>query len=185
MTPVRRAGWGRDATGAEVWWTVADGRRGRRWRESVVRHGAIIHSLLLETDPERRFAHVELATPAGLLTLHPEGDGTLHGNAVRAGGLEHVTGLTWSADGLVLVEGSSIACAAAMHALSAARGRRDGWTTLVISLRLERSLQEVAVVQLAAELWRIAALPPMPVDQDGIPELIEGRAWPLEESGTG
>src|SRR5689334_12470317 len=81
----RRAGHVRVGGGASITWSVAEGHRGRRWRE-VVRVGGgrpgIRHSLLLETDPDGRFNHLELSTEGGLLTLHPEGDGTLHGNAV-------------------------------------------------------------------------------------------------------
>ena len=54
-------------------------------------------SLLLELDPDGRFSHLELSTAAGLLTLHPEGDGTIHGNAVTTAGLTHVIGLPWDA----------------------------------------------------------------------------------------
>ena len=56
----------------------------------------------------RRFAHLELSTAAGLLTLHPERDGTLHGNAVTAAGMRHVVGLPWPADSLLVVHGSPI-----------------------------------------------------------------------------
>jgi len=102
---VRRAGTGRTGVGETVWWSVAEGRQGRRWREAVVVGGGLRHSLLLETTPDGRFSHLELSTPAGLLTLHPEGDGTLHGNAVLAGGLRHVAGLAWDRDELVAAEG--------------------------------------------------------------------------------
>src|SRR6185503_20526967 len=110
------------------------GRRGRRWRE-VVRVGqgrqGLRHSLLLESDPEGRFAHLELATDVGLLTLHPESDGSLHGNAIvdhgeahlrDATGVEHVRGLPWPADGIALVEGSLICQLAGIASLA---GRID------------------------------------------------------------
>jgi hypothetical protein len=104
---------------------VAEGRRGRRWREAIVGPAGLRHSLLLETAPGGRFSHLELAAPAGLLTLHPEPDGTLHGNVVEAGGIRHVTGLPWDADGVVDVEGSTIAgaaCAGLLGATVAAGG---------------------------------------------------------------
>ena len=95
MADLRRAGRGRVADGTDVTWSVAEGRRGRRWREVRTREEGIVARLLLETDPDGRFAHLELSTAAGLLTLHPEGDGTLHGNAVTADGVEHVVGVPW------------------------------------------------------------------------------------------
>ncbi len=90
---------------------------GSPWRATVT----LLHSLLYETGTDRRFAHLELAAPLGLVTLHPEGDGTLHGNIVTAAGVEHVVGLAFEAGGAVLVTGSPIAAAAVAWA-----GERDG-----------------------------------------------------------
>ena len=84
---LRQAGHGRAPDGSIVTWSVAEGRRGRRWREVVRAGEGIRSSLLLELDPDGRFSHLELSTAAGLLTLHPEPDGTLHGNAVTAEGI--------------------------------------------------------------------------------------------------
>ena len=82
--PTRAAGWGRGPEdGTLVTWTVAEGRKGRRWREVVARGADVVHALLLETDPNGRFSHLELARADGLWTFHPEVDGTLHGNHVR------------------------------------------------------------------------------------------------------
>ena len=114
MTRVRKAGRGRQPDGTLVIWSLSDGSRGRRSREvRVSPDGGLVSSLLLETDPERRFSHMELSTPAGLLTLHPEADGTLHGNAIRADGIEHIAGLPWTTAGLLLVDGSPVAVATA------------------------------------------------------------------------
>ena len=92
---VRRAGAGRAVDGTDVVWSVAEGRKGRRWREVRSRDGVVVSSLLLESFTDRRFAHLELSTAAGLLTLHPESDGTLHGNAVLTDGVDHIVGLAW------------------------------------------------------------------------------------------
>ena len=59
-----------------------------------------------------RFTHLELAAVAGLATLHPEGDGTLHGNVVGASGVRHVVGLPFAPDGAITVTGSVVAGAA-------------------------------------------------------------------------
>ena len=91
--PTRKAGWGTASDGSLVTWTVSEGRRGRRWREVIARDGAVVHALLLETDPDGRFSHMELARADGLWTFHPEADGTLHGNHVGSGsGVGHIAG---------------------------------------------------------------------------------------------
>jgi hypothetical protein len=158
---LRRAGAGETRAGQHVTWSVAEGRRGRRWREVVAAAGgrSIQSSLLLELDPDGRFSHLELSTATGLLTLHPEGDGTLHGNAVTERGIEHVAGRPWRRDAVVLVEGSAVCLAVAPPA-----GTNVG--ALHVSLALELSFGAVAI-----EPSGIA---------DGLPELINGRSWPLE-----
>ena len=100
---LRVGGRGAGADGVEVVWSVAEGSRGRRWREARSTAAGIKTSLLLETDPSGLFAHLELSTPTGLLTLHPETDGSLHGHAVVGErgeelGVEHVVGLAWTPD---------------------------------------------------------------------------------------
>src|SRR4029453_869598 len=119
--PLRRAGTGRFVDRTDVVWTVAEGRRGRRWREVRSRDGVVLSSLLLETDTEQRFAHLELSTPAGLLTLHPEPDGTLPGNAVTGRGARHVEGVPWPAGSLLVVDGSAISIAAAAWEIGSSR----------------------------------------------------------------
>jgi hypothetical protein len=163
---VRRAGRGR-AGDRDVTWTVAEGTKGRRWREVVVRAGAIVHSLLLETFPDGRFAHLELSTPAGLLTLHPEPDGTLHGNAVTSDGVRHIRGLAWAEESVVLVEGSVIAGAAAAGASVGAIGE----AVHAIVVRNDLSTAERHVDP--------RSLLPSSLDAEGLPQL-DGGSWPLE-----
>jgi hypothetical protein len=103
---IRRGGVSTTATGERVVWTIADGRRGRRWRESVTRDGALLRTVLFELDPSGRVGRLEVATATGLLTLHPDGDGrTLHGNVVSADGVRHLT-FDWGPDRGMLVDGS-------------------------------------------------------------------------------
>jgi hypothetical protein len=168
--PVRRAG--RATVGdREVTWSVAEGGKGRRWREVVVEAGSIVHSLLLETFPDGRFAHLELSTPAGLLTLHPEGDGSVHGNAITVGGVAHIRGLPWSSAGVVLVEGSVAAGTAA-----AVFADRAAATIPAIHVRADLSLANQAVRPIDL---------PHGVDPDGLPVLDAGVTWPLDEEGGG
>jgi hypothetical protein len=159
---LRRAGHGRAPDGALVTWTVAEGRRGRRWREVVATEQGIRSSLLLELDPDRRFSHLELSTTAGLLTLHPEPDGTLHGNAVMAEGMRHVVGLAWDPAGVVLLDGSAVCLAAAIGAGG------DSTSCLRIGLDLELEIG-------------MSSLDRSATTTDGLPLLVDGASWPLEE----
>jgi hypothetical protein len=160
--PVRRAGRGRLADDSTVVWSVSEGRRGRRWRE--VRRsadGVVITSLLLETDVAGRFAHIELSTAAGLLTLHPEADGTLHGNVITDGGLRHVRGLPWTTSSVVQVEGSILASAAAARS---APGNVAHGVRITLELNVVAMHESVSVE----------------LDADGLPVLTDATTWPLE-----
>jgi hypothetical protein len=167
---VRRAGRGRAADGSDIVWSVAQGHRGRRWREvRATAGGAVISSLLLETDPDGRFSHTELSTAAGLLTLHPEPDGTLHGNSVTAAGVHHVRGVPWHPDGAVIVIGSPVAIAVA----AATARRLGGAIPRVVFVEPDdlRCLQGDDVER----AWEGV------IDADGLPLLAAAASWPLEE----
>jgi hypothetical protein len=156
---LRRAGHGRALDGAIVTWSVAEGRRGRRWREVVATGEGIRSSLLLELDPDGRFSHLELSTAAGLLTLHPEVDGTLHGNRVTADGVHHLR-LSWDPSTMVVVEGSTVCLAAAPQRVPV-----QGWLRIGLDLRLELTSDPIDAIA---------------VDADGLPALDAGGTWPLE-----
>jgi hypothetical protein len=181
---VRRAGFGHAPLGAAITWSVATGHRGRRWRESAEHAGALRHSMLLETSPEGRFLHLELSTPAGLLTLHPEGDGTLHGNAVLPGGIRHVAGLPWERDGIVLVAGSPLALAAAADLLRRSSSREVARHRRLV-LRISSELTLIAGAEDAARVddvrWRVGG-DVLTADVNGLPLLEGGQAWALEAS---
>lgn len=164
---LRRAGRGSLADGTTVVWSVAEGTRGRRWREVRTGPEGVISSLLLETDPARAFAHLELATAAGLLTLHPEPDATLHGNVVTADGIRHVVGRSWPAGSALVVDGSPIAAAAATWA--APSTDRAAGPALVVTLSLE-------LVDGTRHASSVA------IDDAGLPVLGDARSWPLEGS---
>ena len=189
-TATRVAGWGRRTDGATVTWTVAEGSRGRRWREVVATGDAVHHALLLETSPDGGFSHLELARAGGLWTFHPEGDGSLHGNAVERDVREvrHVVGWAFAPDDLMLVEGSPLSAAAiAWHASTTRSGeaeqaahvggrvgvilRADGSIDAVTSIRLER---------LTDGSWQVGDEPPMVIDDAGLPVLSDGVIRPLE-----
>jgi len=182
---VRRAGYGRSPAGEAITWSVATGHRGRRWRESAEDGGTLRHSLLLETSPEGRFLHLELSTPSGLLTLHPEDDGTLHGNAVLRDGIRHVAGLPWERDGLVIVAASPLSLAAAAYLLTRSGPRTDdGWHRR-LALRISPQLALIAGAEEAERLddgrWRLGG-DTLAADVNGLPLLAGGQTWPLETS---
>jgi hypothetical protein len=160
--PLRRAGRGSDDEGLTVTWSMAEGQRGSRWREVRAADGGIVSSLLLELDPGGRFSHLELSTAAGLLTLHPEGDGTLHGNAILADGVRHIVAVPWQPDDLLLVAGSTIARTAA------ARGG-SGATGVVIALDLTIDHRPIGIGDRVVEL-----------DADGLPAFVDGATWRMD-----
>ena len=147
----------------------------------------VAHSLLLETGPDRRFTHLELSTPAGLLTLHPEPDGTLHGNALRDGGMRHVAGLAWDPDGLVLLAGSTVAAAAAGHLLAALLPPGAAPAGVSMSQLVLRIAADLAVATAFADVelgndgrYVVADSGALATDGDGLPVLDEARSWPLD-----
>jgi hypothetical protein len=179
---LRVGGRGQGADGASVVWSVAEGTKGRRWREVRNAGGGVATSLLLETDPAGRFSHLELATPSGLLTLHPEGDGTLHGHAIVSDGVEHVEGLAWDADGIVLLDGSTVCRLAAAAALApdVAAGTSRGQLAAVVPSTLWLEVKPVRVERIDDRTWRFGAEEPFALDRRGLPLLRGGEVWPLE-----
>ena len=165
-------------------WTVADGSKGRRWREAVTDARGIRHSLLFETGSDRRFGHMELASAAGLLTLHPEGDATLHGNLVDGTGVRHIVGLPWDRDAVVDLAGSAITAAAAAWLLDRAPGaREDGIEVAVlrISANLELEVAATTVTPVGDASWRAADGTTFAAGRDGLPVLDAAAEWPLEQ----
>ena len=180
---LRRAGRGRDHDDGWVIWSVAEGGRGRRWREVRYWDMSVRSSLLLETDPDGRFSHMELSTSSGLLTLHPEGDGTMHGNVVAPDGMEHVRGEAWDPDGIVLLEGSVMTSVAAAALLA---GRQGTWTAAAhpavwIPLTLWLEFKPVRVERIEGSGWRFGRAERVDLDATGLPVLVDGVTWPLED----
>ncbi len=161
---LRRAGRLAGGGGETVLWSVAEGRRGRRWR-SLRRdaEGAVLTDLLLEVDPAGRWTRLELATALGILTLHPEPDGrSVHGNVVTDRGVVPLA-FPWSADHRLLLPEEPIAATAL------------GWDPaepvpgpgLVVDGRLAPSATE-------------ATTPPRRPPGD-----LPGPSWPLEVDDAG
>ncbi len=186
--PIRAAGRGIAADGAEVTWTVAEGRRGRRWREVVSQEGAVVHALLLETDPDGRFSHLELARADGLWTFHPETDGTLHGNHVGGGEgpdalVQHVAGWRFGPGDALFVAGSPLSLAAIAWRLG---GSLDaGAAASVAGVVIDRGgtlgqVPALRVERLSATRWRIGDEAPFELDASGLPVFDEDVKQALE-----
>jgi hypothetical protein len=182
MAPVRRAGQGRGRDGTSLIWTVAEGRRGRRWREVRVSGSVMISSLLLETDADGRFSYLEASTAAGLITLHPEAGTELHGNVVTSAGVEPIAGLPWSPAGIVLLDGSAIAQAAAAFGLRdrIKPGSAGSDPGLLVTLALSIEPAPIEVERIDEFRWRFGNGEPLEMDTDGLPILVEGETMPLE-----
>jgi hypothetical protein len=180
---LRRAGRGQLADGSWVVWSVSEGRRGRRWREVRYRSSHVITSLLLETDTNARFLHLEASTASGLITLHPEPDDTLHGNVVSPEAVEPVMGLSLGVDAIVLLEGSPISHAAAAFRLRQSTPDFNARSVrgLVIPLTLWLDPTVIRVERVGVSEWRFAGSEPFTIDDDGLPQLARSEIWPLEQ----
>lgn len=162
---VRRGGTTSPVPGERLVWAVADGGRGRRWRETATRDGVMVRAVLLETDPAGRCTHLELATARGLLTLHPASDDReLHGNVVTADGVRPLA-FAWSADRDIFVVGSPASAAIILRRRVVASGS-------VPVLRIDDDLDPRP-----ADL-DLAILGPL--DADGLAYRGTGAGWPLE-----
>jgi hypothetical protein len=110
---LRRAGRIDLGGGETVLWSVAEGRRGRRWRSMRKDSaGHLISDLLLEVDPRGRWTRLELAAAAGILTLHPDpDDAAAHGNVITELGVVPLA-FAWSPRHRLVVPGEPAAGAA-------------------------------------------------------------------------
>lgn len=190
MGLARRAGTGVLPGGHRLTWSVADGRRGRRWRAVTTSGDRLLHALHLETDSDGRLAKLELAGPDGLLTLHPEPDqGLLHGNVVKADGISHVT-LPWSDRHLLVVGSSPITAAVAAAGLATGIGVGEGTGRPAVEIDPTLGIRAATwrIARLGERRWRLLAADggasiALELDADGIPELGGGAtSWPLEQS---
>ncbi len=186
---LRRAGAGLLPDGSQLVWSVADGRRGRRWRAVASSNGVITHALLLEVDTAGRPSRLELTTPAGLLTLHPSEAGeALHGNVVTGQGVHHLS-LPWSDEHGLEVDGRPIATAVTAHRLAGQLAVGEGRVVPVVAIAGDLTVSQTAIrfVRVGAGEWRVerasgeAATATLRIDARGVPAGLGGaREWPLE-----
>jgi hypothetical protein len=159
---LRRCGSGRQADGSYVTWSLAEGERGRRWRWTVSDRGRLRLVALVEIDRAGRFARLELASQAGMLTLHPEPNGrSIHGNVVASDGLRPLS-FDWLPTAGLAIAGDAFG--------SAILRVGAGVPTLIIRPSLD----------VVARQRDPAPEPAQERDGRGVPILLDAREWPLE-----
>lgn len=173
--------------GAVIVWSLADGLRGRRWREAVSQDGGLRRSVLLEASPAGRPMRLELTSPAGILTLHPNvGGSELHGNVVTPTGIRHLA-FDWSSEHDLFVVGSPAAAAVAVRRFAdiLAVGEARPVPVVWVDDALEPRPGAWQVTRTAPDGWHLRDLDGaeervITVDPGGIPVLRDAASWPLE-----
>jgi len=193
--PLRLGGRAELPTGERLIWSIADGRRGRRWRSILrARDDTLLSALLLETDAADRLSRLEVASAAGLLTLHPGSDGaSLHGNVVDDDGIDHIA-VGWSPEHVVLSFDEPILVAACLRMVTeeaAIGGSRHVPVQFVDAASMAVQPGEVVVQRLDEGAWRLVdpaseldgghtVERTVRLDDDGLVELPGASSWPLE-----
>ncbi len=189
---VRLAGHGLDRLGRLVTWSIADGERGRRWREATAMDGAtedrpeaLAHAVTIETGHAGQWLRLEVAAATGLLSLHPERDGSIQGNVVSDVGVRHVA-LGVMEPALVDVRDSLVAETALCRALERLVAAGEGRTVSVVrvSATLEVSTTELQVFRRDARGWELTdadGIRTAAMGDRGAPVAADaGAKWPLE-----
>lgn len=196
LTVFRRGGRANTSDGHRLIWSAAEGSRGTRWREAVVGTAAdqadaadrgLVRSILLEVSREGRVTKVEVATAAGLLTLHPEADESmLHGNVVTSTGVRHGA-FEWSPGHELIVEGSPASLSVIARHLGSALA--PGGTLEIAAVAVGDGLDPRpgtwSVSRVAPTRWVFRptdgrATYELVTDAAGRPVLEAGADWPLE-----
>lgn len=188
--PLRAAGAAPLGDGRRLVWSVAEGRRGRRWRWAFLDGDRAEHAVLLELGPAGRPSRLEVASGSGLLTLHPEAEAdAVHGNLVTANGVEHLA-LPWAAEAVFdLVDRFG------PFVLATTVGERlpVGGAIEVATIGVDRFLRPAGgrarLTRLEATTFALEPSTPPglrrgawsgSLDSAGLPDLPGGRTWPLE-----
>lgn len=144
--------------------------------------------MLLETSATGEIMRLEIVAPAGLLTLHPGPDrATLHGNVVRASGIEHVA-LPWSPGHALLASASPITGAVAASSLAGRVGVGEGDRFPAVEVSDDLTIRRATwrAARVADRRWLLLAADrgvsvTVTLDDDGTPAGLEDAAdWPLE-----
>jgi len=184
---VRVGGRATTIDGAQIVWSLAEGKRGSRWREALTRDGSLVRSVLFEASPAGRMTRLEVTTTAGLLTLHPDDrESTLHGNVVGPGGVRHLR-LAWSPEHELLLLGSPATAATALRRLGGAMSPGDERTVAMVRVDDLLEPREVSwvVARTGDTTWLLRATDGaeerrLTLHADGFPVLGDAVSWPLE-----
>jgi hypothetical protein len=148
--------------------------------------GVMTHTMLLEADSASRPARLELATPTGLLTLHPGADGkTLHGNIVSLGGVQPVT-FEWSDEHALSMDGRPLGDAVTAHRITESTRVGERRKVPVVAIAPDLTLRETIFEfePVRYRIWRIsdeAGDRMLRLDDRGIPSgFADAVEWPLE-----
>lgn len=168
-------------------WSVAEGRRGRRWREAVIRDGRLLAARLVELDPEGRFQRLEEVSGSGMLTLHPGDDGQLaEGNVVETGGVRALR-FPWGTGHRIFVVDSIAVAALAARDMAGEIALGASGVSRVLFVDRDLSIREetLRVERTAERSWRLAVAGAsvelaLVLDPDGLPDLPGTERWPLE-----
>jgi hypothetical protein len=185
---VRRAGRASLSDGRLLLWSVAEGRRGRRWRARLTgTTGGLESDLLLELAPDGAPARLEVTTAAGMLTLHPETDqGSAHGNVVVDAGVRPIA-LPWSPGAAMQVAGHPITAAAIAHRLAASLAVGAAAEVPILTIddelavrsgigRVRREDRDQWTIDVGGQAMSLATR------KDGVPRFgPDADEWPLEE----
>lgn len=151
--------------------------------------------MLLEVGPSGQPSRLELATPAGLLTAHPEpSQATLHGNVVTVDGVRPII-LPWGETAAIVVVGEPISLAVAIASI---RQRGTGEAVIRVPVvevdpALRVGSADWVVRPEGAARWRAErATEPgtttwIEIDDDGILRAVDGTSvdrdqWSLEDA---
>jgi hypothetical protein len=183
--PRRIAARERDSRNRDVVWTAADGRNGRRWRELAIDATGHARTLLLETDSQGAWQRLEIGSVDGLLTLHPEGDGSIHGNIASRDGVRHLS-LGKLKPPRIDVPGSLVVEAALCWSLARHMRLGESKVVAVASIAEPESvgLAEVTVERRTTATWELrdgGRRRLVELDDSGLPVAHLGAEhWPLE-----
>jgi hypothetical protein len=175
----------RDSKGRDVTWTVAEGRHGRRWRELAIEASSAARSLTLETDGQGAWQRLEIGGSSGLLSLHPESDGSIHGNVASRTGIRHLS-LGVVKPPRVDVPGSLVAEAALCWSMArhVRVGERKTITVASIAEPVSVALSELTVDRRTTGTWELTdgdRRRLVEIDDAGLPVAHVGsERWPLE-----
>jgi len=183
---VRGAGRAILDDGSQLVWSVADGRRGRRWRAMTARDGHLVETLLLEVGGDGRPTRLELSTSSGLLTLHPEPSGGLNGNVVTPAGVRHLS-FAWSDKHELAIDRLPIAAAVTARRLAGSTPVGEGREVAVVAVAQDLEVSEGVrrYGRVSEANWRIEGADGargLSIDERGLPVWPDARG---ESGGAG